>query len=192
MPKSISLILSVGVQHDVLGLQVAVHHAILVDIVQRVQNPQRDVDRPRGRHLALLEHHLTQQAPVHPLHRHVHPGPVLVGEDAHHVGVVQRQSDRLLALEAVEQGRIGFHGEVRDFQRYLTVVPQVRRPVDGRHAALGNRRINAVMVKDLACFKGSGKAHGLAFNGLDALALSAQPDGRLANLFEYSWAACCG
>jgi hypothetical protein len=48
------------------------------------------------------------------------------------------------------------------------------------------------MVQHLAWFKISGKAHGLAFIGPDALALSTQLDGRLANLFEYSWAASCG
>ena len=155
----------VRVKHDVLGLQIAVHHAILVDIVQRTQYPQRDFERPRSRHLALLEHHLAQQAAIHPLHHHIHPRPLVVGVDAHYIGVVEREADCLLALEAVEEGRVGLHGKVRDLQRYLAAVPQVGCPVDGCHPTLGYGFVNAVVVKFLAGCKSCGKTHGLAFIG---------------------------
>ncbi len=183
---------SSGVQHDVLGLEVAVHDAVLMDIVEGVEDTDGDVNGAFGRHLALFEHDLAEQAALDPLHDHIDPGAVLVGVETHDVGVVERQADGLLALEAVEEGRVGLHGEVRDFEGDLAAVAEVGGAEDGRHSAIGHGGVDAVVIKYLAGFKSCGKAHGLAFIGPDALALGTGWHGRAANLFEYIRAPACG
>ena len=148
------------------------------------------LDRPLRRHLAFFGHHLAQQLAVHPLHHHVHPRPVVLGVDAHHVGVVQRQPDRLLALEAVKQRRVRLHREMRNLQRNLASIAQVGGAKDGSHPALGDGSVNAEMVQFLAGFKVCGKAHRLAFLGPDVLAFRAELHGRSTDRSQYRWPPC--
>ena len=75
MPKSMSLILSLFVDHDVFRLQVAVDDTIGMDVVEGLENANGDADgavlgmRPSSRMCA-------QQAAFAPLHHHVNAGTV--------------------------------------------------------------------------------------------------------------------
>ena len=44
-----------GIDHDVFGLQVAMHDAVVVDVGERVGNAQSDLDGAFGRKLLLLD-----------------------------------------------------------------------------------------------------------------------------------------
>ena len=85
------------------------HDAVIVDVLQRIQNARRDLDGALRRQLLLLVQDLPQQPAVHPLHDHVNLAAVIVGEDLHHAGMVHVLADLLLALEAVVQKRIALH-----------------------------------------------------------------------------------
>ena len=61
-------------------------------------------------------------------------------------GMVELFADAGLALEAVEEDRIGLHIGVRNLQRHLAVVAHVGGAIDGGHAAAGNRLFNAVEI----------------------------------------------
>ena len=88
--------------------------------------------------LPLLAQHLPEQAAVHPLHHHVELAAVVVGQHLHDAGMVELLADLALALEAVEEHRIGFHLRVRNLDRHLAAVAHVGGAKDRGHAAAGD------------------------------------------------------
>jgi len=67
-----------------------------------------------------------EQAAFHPLHHHVDAAALGIGEHAHDAGVVHLLADLALAAEAVEQGGVGFHLGMRNFDGHLAAVTQIR------------------------------------------------------------------
>src|SRR6185312_3971759 len=74
-------------QHYVAGLDVPVHDAVAVAVVQRPQHAVGDLGRALGQQAAVIAEQVAQRAAVHVLHDDVGDGRV-----AHHVlaGVVDR------------------------------------------------------------------------------------------------------
>ena len=129
-----------AVDHDVFGLQIAMHHAVAVDVIQRVADRDGDLDGALGRqHSCLLMQNLAQQAALHPLHHHVDPAAVAVRQHFHDAGMIQLFADLGLALEAVEEHRVGFHLRMRDLDGDLAAVAHIGGAKNRGHAAAGDQ-----------------------------------------------------
>ena len=140
--------------HDVFRLQVAVHHAVLVHVVEGVADAQRNAGpRARWAACAALVQNRPQQPPLDPLDDHVEAAALFAVVGLHHAGVVQFLADLLLALEALDQDRVGLHLRQRNLDGHLPAVVQVGGPVEHRHAAVGNGGLDAVVVERFSGFK---------------------------------------
>ncbi len=153
MPKSMSLIVVVGGDHHVLRLQVAVHNAALVHVVESLADTQRDFDRALDGQLLLLVQNGPQQPALSPLHDHVSAAALLVVVGPHNAGVIEKLANLLFALEALEEHRVGFHLRQRHLDRHVMAVVVVERLVQHRHAAGGNLRFDQVVVEHFSGFK---------------------------------------
>ena len=98
MPKSMSLMWSFVVDHDVFRLQVAMDDAVGVDVVESLENAVGDADGAVLGKSALV-HDLAQQAALAPLHDHVDAGALFAAKDAHDVGVVEPFADAASRLK---------------------------------------------------------------------------------------------
>ena len=125
---------AVVAQQDVVGLDVAVHEAFLVRVIERgrdlADHAQRERDRPR---IAVL----VQDRPAAEIfHRDV---VVVAGAadvvDADDVAMVQLRDDFRFAQEALAEIRIGEQRRRHDLQRDLAIDRFLHREIDGRHAA---------------------------------------------------------
>ncbi|SII95339.1 Uncharacterised protein [Mycobacteroides abscessus subsp. abscessus] len=146
-PEVGELDLTVGAEEDVVGFEVAVDDAGRVDGLEGGEDRVEDDDRlPRGEGAAVLE--LAPQG---------HRGQVLHDEvddvavaglvvDGDEVGVGEATGVDRLATEALDEGVIGDEVLVHDLDRDLAVETQVGAPVDHRHAAAGDLRIDPVPV----------------------------------------------
>ena len=67
--------------------------------------------------------------------------------------MVEFLADLALALETVEQHRIGFHFRMRNLDRDLAAVAHIGGAKDRRHAAAGDQSFDAVVVKLFAGMK---------------------------------------
>ena len=83
------------------------HHAVAVNVVERVQNLHRELDGALRRQLLLFMDDVAQQPALHPLHHHVDLAAGVVSQHLHHAGMIQHLADLRFALEALEQHRIG-------------------------------------------------------------------------------------
>jgi hypothetical protein len=68
-------------------------------------------------------------------------------------------ADLVFALEPVEEHGVGFHRRVGHFQRDGAAVAEIGGAVDGGHSALGNGRVDAVIVDLLARLNFGKKPH---------------------------------
>ena len=68
--------------------------------------------------------------------------------------MVEFLADLLLALEALDQNRIRLHLGERNLDGHLSAGIQVGRPVEHRHAAVGDGGIDAVVVERVSGFVG--------------------------------------
>ena len=100
--------------------------------------------------LPLLVQDLAQQAAVHPLHHHVDPAAVVVGEHLHDAGVIQLFADLGFARETVEKNGVGFHLRMRNLDGDLAAIAHVGGPEDGGHPAARDESLNAVMIELIA------------------------------------------
>src|SRR5262249_44883482 len=99
-----------GVDDDVVGLDVAVHDAALVGEAGRAQDLDRQVDRGQQVERGLLADDLLERPPVQVLHRDVVGAlPLAAVEDRDHVRVRERGGAGGLALEALHE--LGVLGE---------------------------------------------------------------------------------
>jgi len=151
----------VVVDHDVFRLEVAVNDAIGMDVLERIENADGDVDGALLRDAAFSED-VAEEAAGDPLHDHVHAGAFLSAEDAHDLGVVKFFADAAFALEPVEEDGIGFEIGVGDFEGDDAVVTGVDGAIDGGHAAAGDRGFNDVRVELRAGLQAVEKTHGAA------------------------------
>ena len=78
---------------------------------------------------------------------------MLAVKSLHHAGVVELLANLLLALEALQQNRVGLHLRMGHLQRDQLAAVQVRRPVERRHAAVGNGRLKPVVVQRVSGFE---------------------------------------
>ena len=104
--------------------------AVRVDVVKRFGNADRYMHRALGRQLLLFDQNLAKQAAFHPLHHHIDAAVAVGWKYLHHVRMVQRRADILLALEAVEQYRIALHLRMGDFDRNRCTCIDVDAPID--------------------------------------------------------------
>ena len=106
--------------------------------------------------LLLFVENVAQQAAVDPLDDHVEAAALFAVVGFHHAGVVDLLADLLLAAEALEQNRIGFHLRVRHLDGHGPAGAQVRGAEERGHAAAGNLRFQAVVVQGFSDF---GRGH---------------------------------
>jgi hypothetical protein len=93
---------------------------------------------------------LPEQATFHPLHDHVNATAIFIYENLHHPGVIQSLSDLLLALKAIEQGRIALDFRMRDLDGDLAAIPQIGSAKNAGHSTAGDETVDAVVIKLIA------------------------------------------
>ena len=103
-----------------------------------------------GGSLRVFVEDLAEQAAVDPLHDHVDAAAIVVGEDFHHAGMVERLADFGFALEAVVEGGIALDFRVGNLYRDLAAVAQISGAKNGCHAAAGDEAFNSVMIELIA------------------------------------------
>src|ERR1019366_4275463 len=138
------------VDHNVLGLQVPMHNAVRVNVIERLADARHDPGSTLGGKLTLSADQLTEKFSVDPLHHHVYPAVTRVFEDFHNARMLEFLADLLFPFEAIEELRIGLHFRVRDFDSDDTVVLSIGRAKNRSHSAAGNEVFNAVMVEEIA------------------------------------------
>ncbi len=139
------------VDHDVLGFQIAVYHAVAMDVVECIGDMDRDFHRALDRKFfPLLVQNLPEEAALHPLHHHVKRAAIAVGKHLHDTRVIELLADFALAMKTVEKHRVGFHLRMRDLDGDLASVAQIGGSKDGGHAAAGDQAFNAVMIELVA------------------------------------------
>src|SRR5207249_1692486 len=132
--------------HDVLGLEVAVDDAMIVQVDERVGDLDRELDRGRHGEAALAPQAVAEQLPRDVLHRQVEPALLARAEDLDDGGMIQALPDLLLTAEAL-------------------VEVEVARPEDGGHAAARDHVEELVLVDGLAGGEVSHRPATLAVGG---------------------------
>jgi len=135
------------VDHDVLGLQIAVHYASAVDVVECLADTAGDAQGPIGGNALGPAQNIAQEPPFHPLHHHVRAAAPLVGKDLHHRGVIQIAPDFLLLAEAVDQQRVVFHVGMGHFDGYHRAGAQIGSAKDRGHAAACGHAFETIMIE---------------------------------------------
>jgi hypothetical protein len=139
------------VRDDVGGLQVAMDDAVAMGEMERGAQRRHDRLHVVERQSAALADFLLDAAAVQQLH-HQERTIGLVGvevEDRDDVGVAQAGTRPALAHEPLDRTRTGVVG-ADDLDGDLVAKQQAPRPVDGAHAAFGERGEDLVpAVKDL-------------------------------------------
>ena len=144
----------VVVDHDVLGLHVAVDDAVGVDVLQRAADADGELDGAVDGEPGLLLNDLAEKAAGDPLHDHVDLGAAGVGEDLHDGGMMQAGADVCLALEALVEGGVALDLGVGDLYGDLRAGARVGGAEDGGHAAGGHQLFEAVVVELVAGVNG--------------------------------------
>ena len=137
-----------AVQQDILRLDVAVDHAVIVRVLQGAGHFGGDADRVRDRQLPLAGQPVAQRFAVHKGH-HVEHGAV------HLAGIVQREDVRMLQIGrradlGEESGAADHRRELRfqHFDRDLAVVLQVVGEIHRGHSAGAEFALDAVAVSE--------------------------------------------
>ena len=127
-------------QHHVAGLDVPVHDAVAVAVVQRPQHPVGDLQRPFRQQPPVVAQQVAQGPAVDVLHHDVghrgRPDHVLAGVvDRHDAGVVERRGGLGLAAEPGLEGLVPRQVVAEGLHRDDAVETDVAGPVDLGHAA---------------------------------------------------------
>ena len=141
------------VHHDVFRLQIAMHHAVPVNVFERRGNLHCDLHRAPGGKLALLVHDLAKQPPFHPFHRHVNLGVVGGGINLHHSRMIKLFANLLLAVKAFKEDRVSFHFRMRNFNGHGFAGILVGGAKNRRHAAVSHQVFNQVLIEFVASMK---------------------------------------
>ena len=142
-------------QEDVLGLDVAMDHALAVGIVQRCGDLTRDPDRLGHRELGRVVQPVPKRTPRDTRHRVVEhrrcagelERPRV--EERENVRVAQPRGDGDLAGEPAAAQRAGDLG-AQDLERHSALVLRVVRQVDGGHPAPAELALDQVGAEPLA------------------------------------------
>ncbi len=134
------------------------HHAVLVQVVQRIANGNGQRNGAVDGQLPLLIQapfiqNGPQQPALHPLDHHVGAAALFAVVGLHHAGVVNLLADLLLAAEALEQNGVGFHLRMRHLHGHRPAVAQVSGAEKRGHAAAGNLRIQEVVIQGFSNFE---------------------------------------
>jgi hypothetical protein len=136
---------------DVRGLDVAVDEAAFVRGVERVGDLGDDARRAHPVQPVLRRQQRAQVGAPDPAHRDEQPPVGFAGlVDRDHVRVVDRGQHARLALEAGSEALVGRQLRRDDLQRHRPVERDLRRAVDGAHAALAGHPLDAVAGESLA------------------------------------------
>ena len=146
-------------EHHVVGLDVAVHHALAVGVGQRVHHLDQDLDRVVHRQLAYAREPLAERFALDVRHHEVE-------EAAGLAGVVERQDVRMLqagrhldfAEEPLAAERGGELGP-QHLERHLAPVPEILGEVHRGHAAGADLPLDAVAVGEGGGEAGEGLGH---------------------------------
>ena len=143
MPKSVSLILPSLGQHQIRRLQVAVHDAVFVGILQRIARLDGKVDDFAPGHAAAIENDLLERLALDELHGDVRGAAKPAhGKESDDVGVPELLEDLGFALEAVaDLAPLGIFG-THDLDGGDTAGLLVGPPVDDTHGARAHDRFD--------------------------------------------------
>jgi hypothetical protein len=141
---------ALGREHDVLRLEVAVHHAFGVRRGKSFGDLPGDRARVANRERPIGER-LSQRAALDPLHRD--PGDaVFLADvvDGHDRRVIERRGRSCLELEAAPQRRIADPLRRDHLQRDLASQPRVAAAIDFAHSADADQPLDAVRTEAVA------------------------------------------
>src|SRR3712207_495041 len=134
-----------GVDDDVVRLEVAVDHAALVGEARGAQHLDDEVDRADRVQRRLVGGDLLERAPLQVLHRDVRrPVPLAAVEDADDVGVLQPGGARRLAAEALHELLVLGEAPMQELERDVAPELLVDRAVDVGHPARPDAVLDAV------------------------------------------------
>ena len=143
---------AVGRDHDVLGLEVAVHDPGGVRLREPVRHLGADVEDAAGCERVALGHQLAQRLAVDELHHDVgQPGRLPDVVDRHDVRVAERGRRARLLREAPEAQRVGGEPLGQELDRHVAVQLLVVGPPDLAHAAgpdAGGQLVSAELHSD--------------------------------------------
>jgi hypothetical protein len=142
--------LAVRGEEDVVGLDVAVDDAVVVQVLERVAHLDGDPERLLARDRDLAAHEGAERLPLHVLHGHVHLALVAGLQDPDDVGVAQRLPDLLLAPEALGEDDVALVLQVRDLERDGLAGARVGGLEDGGHPAPRQEVRELVLVEPVA------------------------------------------
>jgi len=141
---------AVARHHDVGGLQIAMHDALLVSGSQRIGDPNRHREDLFYRQPACQDLPV-QRLAFHQLHRQeMHAAGLLDGLNGDDVRMVERRDGARLSSKALEAGRIEGHRGGQDLQGDVAAERGIGGPIDLAHPARAQRTDNLIMSKTSA------------------------------------------
>ena len=141
-------------QHDIRGLEIAVHHALVVRRRERIRERDAQLDdardgQPARCHLPIKPLALDQ------LHRQ-EPNAVLILDriERDDVRVVEAGDDAGFMFKSRQAFRVRGHAGRQDLERNVTTEAAIPRPIHLAHAAGAERRDDVVATESGACEEG--------------------------------------
>ena len=152
-----------SLEQDVLGLDVAVNHAVAVGVVERPGDLAGDAHRVVHRELLLAGDPVAERLPLDVRHHVVDQWPRSIGD---RTGVEERQDVGMLQLgggpdlgEEALGAELGGEIGMQQLDRHLAVVLEVVREIDRGHAARAELALDAVAVGEGGGEASLGVAH---------------------------------
>ena len=148
--RRVALVVGAGEDHDVLGLEIAVHDAHLVRDGERRERLGHDVCHAPPGQRPVLADDVEEIAPVEELHRDVEQTVGLLPEveHAHRVRVIELAGGLGLALEAGGERRVAGVLAVQHLDGDVLVEGDLPRPVDRAHRAAAHERLDEELAGD--------------------------------------------
>jgi hypothetical protein len=145
------------VDHDILRLQITMHYAVRVNVIEDIADRDRQPHCAIRRDRSIVEN-LAQQPAFRPLHHHVNPAlAALLRQHTDHTGMIQFPPDLSLALKAIEERNVRLGFRMRYFNSHVGASAQIGSAVNRRHASLSRQFTNAVIIQYVTNLK---YAHG--------------------------------
>ncbi len=147
----LALVAGAADDHDVLGLEIAVHDAHVVRHADGGQHLRQDVDDARVGQRRVLADHLVERPPLDVLHRQVQQRAVVVlaeVEHAHRVGVLEARGGARLSLEALEEVLVARELLAQQLERDHAVQPELARAVHRADPSRGDHRLDHELAGD--------------------------------------------